>query len=73
MDGGLRLGHLLVITLLLGSLAWTLVAGQLPGPTLNSFRPLFIGRCQEYQHFLYPHLFKYVPYYTDFHISDFHM
>ena len=74
MDGGLRQGHLLVMTLLLGSLAWTLVIGQLPGrPTkVDIFKRLFIGRCEEYQHIIFPEVIEYVLFYTDFHISDFH-
>lgn len=52
------LGHLSAVTLLLGSLAWTLVAGQGQDPfevaTPRHFRHLFIGRCAEYQQVLFP-------------------
>jgi len=65
MDGGLRQGHLLVMTLLLGSLAWTLVIGQLPGrPTkVDIFKRLFIGRCEEYQHIIFPEVIEYFLFY----------
>jgi len=60
------LGHLSAVTLLLGSLAWTLVAGQGQDPfevaTPRNFRHLLIGRCAEYQQVLFPGVIEYVPY-----------
>jgi len=58
-------GYLLVLTLLLGSLAWSLVSaeghGEDFGPgTPRNFRHLFIGRCEEYQHVIFPAAIKYV-------------
>lgn len=59
MDRVLRLRHVPVVTLLLGSLTWMLVRGQGHGDgyepaTPTNFRQLFIGRCDEYQHVIFP-------------------
>ena len=52
-------GHLSSVTLLLGGLAWLIVSSQGHGEgddpaTPTNFRHLVIGRCEEYQHVIFP-------------------